>query len=63
LTRNKLACSIGFSCLIDTQNNWLHWSYKNNPRPYVLNTKTQHLWKKRTFNMMLFNLGGILQGL
>jgi hypothetical protein len=61
--KNKLTYSIGFNHLIDTQNNWLCWSYKNDTRPYVSNTRTQHLWKNWMFDIWQFNHGGILQGL
>jgi hypothetical protein len=43
LTMNKLVCSIGLSHLTNTQNNWLDWSYKNDTRPCVLNTKATSL--------------------
>ncbi len=63
LTRNKLACSIRFSHSIDTQNSWLHQSYKNDTSPCLLNIRMQHLWKKQMFDMLQFGFGGILQGL
>jgi hypothetical protein len=50
--------SIGFSLLIDTQNNRLHLSSMINTKPFVMIFKKLHPWKKLTFNMLPFGHGG-----